>query len=255
MSQSSHHQRSRSIQQIRLEQRLPPLPQLPVSISPITPQIRIQIPDQTVYAPYHDKSDEEDGLPEDEMVGLREGGRRRTMNLAPSPQTPYRDSPSPAAPAIEVSPAASIEANSKPPEYEPMYDYLRTRRTPYTSPNSNAFLSPTSAPQSPVDYMPYRDWIDRPYIITLSPLSPMTRPSPSEPAPPSYEELYRQYSCPQRQGELADLVRQMDSATEWAEEICKFVAGMVILSLCVVGVGLAFNWGRGWGPPNQGRRW
>lgn len=246
------HQRSRSIPQIRLEQQLPPIPHLPVSLSPLTPQIHIQIPGAVIYAPYHDETDSEDELSEDETVGMREDAQRQHSHLSPIFRTSYGGSAASTAPSIELSPAVSEETNT-PPAYEPMYDYLRSRPNPFTSPNSNAFLSPTSRPHSPVDFMPYRDSVDHPFIITLSPLSPMSRPPPGEPAPPSYEELYLQHQCPHRQGELAELVRQMDSEGEWADEICKFVFGMVMLSLCIVAVGLAFNWGKGWGPPNVGR--
>lgn len=263
------HKRTRSIPQIRLEQPLPALPLLPPSISPITPQISIEIPDPVPYEPYRDETGD-DGLPEEEMVGLRIGRLARrpishlTLSpLSPSPQTPYLDSPSqrslfrdsPASnPSISVSPAETLAEQSKPepPEYEPMYDYLRSRPTvhAFTSPNSNTFLSPTSAPQSPVDYTPYRDSAEHPFIITLSPLSPTS--GREQQPPPSYEELYLQHPCPHRQGELAALVRQMDSEYSVSEEICKFMLGMCMLALCIVGVGLAFNWGRGWGPPGGG---
>jgi hypothetical protein len=266
---NNQHPRQKPVPQIRLAQPLPPLPPvLPQSISPTSPRIRIAIPEQPLHERYRDSSPEENELPEVRMEGLRDGRRRPTPSqrvtlLSPlTPlRSPFRDMPSPTTPVIEISPAADLEsreeeeAPSKPPDYEPMYDYLRSRPiNPFTSPNSNTFLSPTSRPQSPVDYMPYSDDVDHPFIITLSPLSPLSRPG--EQAPPSYEELYMQHPCPQRQEELAELVRMMDGEGGRAEEICKFVIGMVMLTLCVVGVGLAFNWGRGWGPPpNQGRGW
>jgi hypothetical protein len=165
--------------------------------------------------------------------------------------------------SIEVSPKTTTpparqDESSKPPEYEPMYDYLRSHPqmiNPFASPNSNGFLSPTSHAQSPVDITPYRD---EPFIITLSPLSPHSRPqhqNHGEAGLPSYEELYLQHPTVPRQNELLELVRQMDSEGNRAEDVCKFVLGMILLALTVVGVGLAFNWGKGWGPHQcHGRR-
>lgn len=287
-------QRERSVPQIRLEQ---PLPEVPLPISPITPRIRIQIPDQLPYEPYRDEESEEESSGSGEvgqangkiLRGVREqysdnhlspivssrDPRRQLVEL----HTTYREQLSPSSPvsrsgisisisrpqspsivpsnasqvSVHVSPRTitpPVQQNNqtKPPEYEPMYDYLRSLPRPihfFTSPNSNTFLSPTSRPESPVDYDPYHD---EPFIITLSPLSPSSRPNRQEVAPPSYEELYLQHSSPRRQDELHDLVRQMDSEGSWAEEICKFIVGMIMLALCVVGVGLAFNWGKGGGP-------
>lgn len=280
-----NHQRDRSVPQIRLEQPLPPLPLLPPSGSPVTARIRIQIPDQLQYEPYHDEeSDGEEHSASEEVE--RSQNKRRVKkpysdnhlspispSLAPlsptresyrdhlSPISPTRISISishPQSPSSQISPRSTSPApedQSNPPEYAPMYDYLRSLPRPihaFTSPNSNTFLSPTSLPQSPTDFMPYRDSIEHPFIITLSPLSPrQPNNGEGEEGPPSYEELYLQHPCPHRQGELQELVRQMDAEGHWAEEICKFVIGMVMLSLCVVGVGLAFNWGKGWGPPGQ----
>lgn len=305
-----NHHRERSIPQIRLEQPLPPLPLLPLPISPNTPTIRIQVPDQLSYEPYHDEESDEEGASASEEIGGRQDGRGRrkqpyadnhlspiTPSQASSPtggsHTPYRDHLSPKSPTSRTAFSFSIsrpqspsnasattsqisprtvnptsaqehqEEQCKPPEYEPMYDYLRSRPRPihaFTSPNSNTFLSPTSGPQSPTDFMPYRDDVDHPFIITLSPLSPQHLPhaqnqdGEGEEGLPSYEELYLQHQCPHRQDELQQLVRQMDAEGNMAEEICKFVVGMIMLGLCVVGVGLAFNWGRGWDPPcGEGR--
>lgn len=84
----------------------------------------------------------------------------------------------------------------------------------------------------------------------------MSRPAPGEPAPPSYEELYLQHPCPRAQTELAQLVRDMDAEGGTAEEVCKFMVGMLMLAICVVGVGFSFNWGKGWGPDAyQGQTW
>jgi hypothetical protein len=295
-----NHRRGESIPQIRLEQPLPPLPRLPLPVSPVTPSIRIQIPDQIPFERYHDEESDEDSVFEGaRRDGLRKPQRndnhlspispsRSPLSLSRESTTPYRDQLSPTSPisrsgisisisrpqspsiassngsqiSISVGPsqtASPIEDDqSKPPEYEPMYDYLRSSRRPihaFTSPNSNTFLSPTSRPDSPVDFgnvdfRPYHDNADHPFVITLSPLSPRSRPpqNPGEPGPPAYEELYLQHPTQQRQDELYDLVRQMDIEGNRAEEICKFVIGMIMLALVVVGVGLAFNWGKGWGP-------
>ncbi|KAH8600628.1 hypothetical protein B0O99DRAFT_286133 [Bisporella sp. PMI_857] len=194
---------------------------------------------------------------------VRSPSRLREL-YSDNPSSPSAGS-SPGTPTISISqcPSLTSSANSsrrssampseaaespKPPEYEPMYDYLRSRPPIhiFASPNSNAFLSPTSRGQSPTAFTPYTDE-ERPFVITLSPLSPHGQAqNPGEPAPPSYEELFLQYSCPQRQGELQQMVRRMDNEGEWAEEICKFICGMVILALTIVGAGFAFNWGRGW---------
>jgi hypothetical protein len=142
-----------------------------------------------------------------------------------------------------------------------MYDYLRSlsQRTSqtHTSPRSNAFLSPSSrTAETPATYSPFAPYSDnpqdpdpaspspgRPSIITLSPLSP---PSPSTP-PPSYSELYLAHPCPRQQTHLYNLVQALHQDSDpstLAEEICKFVAGLVLVGVLVIGIGFAFNWGR-----------
>jgi hypothetical protein len=146
-----------------------------------------------------------------------------------------------------------------PPDYEPMHDYLRTlalhnqqRPSRYYSPTSPTFLSPPSRTQTPGSYTVYMPYQDSPFstrsqqraVITLSPLSPTNHES-APLHPPSYEELYLQHRCPVQQSRLIELVRQMeDDGTNIAEDICKFVIGLVFVIVTVVIIGNIFNWGR-----------
>jgi hypothetical protein len=146
-----------------------------------------------------------------------------------------------------------------PPDYEPMHDYLRAlalhnqqRSSRYYSPTSNTFLSPPSRPHTPGHYTVYMPYQDSPSstrgqqraVITLSPLSP-TNDESAPLNPPSYEELYLQHRCPVQQSRLIELVRQMeDDGTNTAEQICKFVIGLVFVIITVVIIGIIFNWGQ-----------
>ena len=217
----------------RIQRRV--IPQPNGLLSPITPRSSVRSPSRMRAAqesqPYRDDPRDMSLSPNTPTIGISQCPSLASSNSS------RRSSAS----TQLVSPAES-EPN-KPPEYEPMYDYLRSRPPPInfrTSPNSNTFLSPTSHPQSPVDFFTYTDE-ERPFIITLSPLSPHTR---GEPLPPSYEELFLQYRCPQQRGELQDMVQTMNNRGEWAEDLCKFLIGMLILAVTVVGVGTAFSWGK-----------
>lgn len=206
---------------------------LQLPFSPL-PEMRIQIPFQTD-SPLSAYTDDE----------------------ATTPDSPRRYGRIMLKDSNESSPMDQTQSNNMlpPPDYEPMHDYLRAlatnppqRSARYYSPNSNTFLSPTSRPQTPRLYMPYTDSPTadgsenngRRGIITLSPLSADT---PS--APPSYEELYLQHPCPRQQSRLLELVRELeDSESNVAEEVCKFVLGLLFLVLLVLVIGLIFNWGR-----------
>ena len=218
---------------IRVQRRVHPQPN--GLLSPITPKSSVRTPSRMQASesqPYRDDPRDMSLSPNTPTIGISQ---------CPSLASSNSSRRSSASTQI-VSPAEA--ESSKPPEYEPMYDYLRSRPPPTnfrTSPNSNTFLSPASHPQSPVDFVAYTDE-ERPFIITLSPLSPHTR---GEPLPPSYEELFLQYRCPQQRGELQDMVQTMNSRGEWVEDMCKVLIGMLILAITVVGAGTAFNWGRG----------
>ena len=222
----------------RIQRRVEPQPN--GLLSPVTPRSSVRSPSRRrapEFQPYRDEPRDMSLSPNTPTIGISQCPSLASSNSS------RRSSGSTQA----VSPTDSEGEANKPPEYEPMYDYLRSRPPPIhfrTSPNSNTFLSPTSHPQSPVEYVSFTDE-ERPFIITLSPLSPHTR---GEPLPPSYEELFQQYRCPQQRDELQDMVQEMNTRGERAEDVGKFLIGMLILALTVVGVGTAFNWGKpgGW---------
>ena len=218
-----------SIPQIRLQQPLPPLPRM-----------RIQIPYQND-SPLSAYTD-------DTFLTPNSPKQRSRIVLKDSNEgSPIDGSQAECQQGSRTQPA--------PPDYKPIHDYLRTlvltrqeRSSRYYSPTSNTFLSPSSRPLSPSIYMPYSDSPSdqRRAIITLSPLSPTgnnNRQTPTD--PPSYEELYLQHPCPIQQSRLLELVRQLEeSESNLAEDVCKFVVGLVFVVITVLIVGMVFNWGR-----------
>lgn len=209
------------IPEIRLQRPLPPLPRM-----------RIQIPYQTD-SPLSAYTD-------DSFLSPSPATRQSRIALKDSNES----SP------IDGNQTEHEQGQRQPPEYEPMYDYLRAlalhqqaHSARHSSPTSNTFLSPTSF------YMPYSDSTPsgdgQLAVITLSPLTP---PSPGQSTagdPPAYEELYLQHPCPAQQTRLLELVRQLeDNETSVAEEICKFLIGIVSIILVILIFGIVFNWGR-----------
>ncbi|RDL31071.1 uncharacterized protein BP5553_09860 [Venustampulla echinocandica] len=122
--------------------------------------------------------------------------------------------------------------DSQPPEYEPMYDYLRSK-TPEapqaygTSPPHGLCLVVGPAPQEP-----YRD-------------EPLQEPDDdSQHPPPSYQDLYRER---ERDIELGNLERELGLADsdpqEQVEDIFKWLVAMLIIILTLAAVATAFNVG------------
>ena len=221
----------RLVRQLRLEQPLPPVP-----------EIRLQIPYQfgSPLSAYTDDSTTTSAIQHSAPVSKE--SRRASSNGG-----------------CEAGNVEGQRSELPPPEYEPRHDYLlalalhrQERSSRYYSPTSNTFLSPSSHPQTPVLYTPciaYRDALtsptgERAFFVTLSPLSPSG--AESEPLnPPSYEELYLQHPCPDQQSRLMELVRQMDGTEmDVAEEVFKFVMGLIFVLTSVIVIGVIFNWGR-----------
>lgn len=161
---------------------------------------------------------------------------RLTQSLPPLPSedalplAPYHDDPA----DDEVADVeARIEGNqtelNEPPEYEPMHDYLASRvhRLSEVRPPDYELSLQDHTHDIPLQYQePYRD---DPFIITID---------PNQPPPPSYEALYVQ-----TQMELERLDDEIDPDIGHAEDVCKWMVSMVLITLTIVAVGFAFNWG------------
>ncbi|TVY89985.1 hypothetical protein LAWI1_G005842 [Lachnellula willkommii] len=144
----------------------------------------------------------------------------------------YRDDPEPAEEDVEEG-TEHVGANqtealpSEPPEYQPMYDYLRAhqlRNPPLPEPCSVS--DSVQVPIAPPPFEPYRDEPDEPFV----------------PPPPSYNDLYREHEM-----EMQNLERALDAEgdpIERTEDLCKWVVAMLLITLTVASVGTAFNWGR-----------
>ncbi|CAG8975266.1 hypothetical protein HYALB_00007967 [Hymenoscyphus albidus] len=146
---------------------------------------------------------------------------------------PYRDDPE-AAEREVVRIDGATPRPSDPPEYQPMYDYLRSKQVTSahppaygTSPSSSFLPMVTEAPPSLEE--PYRD---ESFVITID----------SSPPPPSYHEIYRQHEI-----DMDNMQRALDSESdpaEQTEDIYKWIVAMLLIVLTVSCVGTAFNWGR-----------
>ncbi|TVY28245.1 hypothetical protein LHYA1_G003270 [Lachnellula hyalina] len=150
----------------------------------------------------------------------------------------YRDDPEPSEEEGEEG-AERVGANqaealpSEPPEYQPMYDYLRAhqlRHPPLPEPHSVS--DSLQVPIAPPRFEPYRDEPDEPFVVDIDTSQP----------PPSYNDLYREHEI-----EMQILERTLDAEgdpVESTEDICKWVVAMLLITLTVASVGTAFNWGR-----------
>jgi len=151
----------------------------------------------------------------------------------------YRDDPEPSEEEGEEG-AERVGADqaealpSEPPEYQPMYDYLRAhqlRHPPLPEPYSVS--DSLQVPIAPPPFEPYRDEPDEPFVVEID---------TSQPPPPSYNDLYREHEI-----EMQILERTLDAEgdpVESTEDICKWVVAMLLITLTVASVGTAFNWGR-----------
>lgn len=126
---------------------------------------------------------------------------------------------------------ASSTPDSQPPEYEPMYDYLRSK-TP-EAPEIYGISPPHGQCPiaGPVPQEPYRD-------------EPFEEPVDDSQPPPPYRDLYRERD---RDIELANLERELglthSNPREQAEDIFKWLVAMLIIFLTLGAVGTAFNVG------------
>ncbi|QSZ32197.1 hypothetical protein DSL72_001768 [Monilinia vaccinii-corymbosi] len=161
---------------------------------------------------------------------------RLTQSLPPLPLedilpcAPYHDDPAgeDAALVTERTDGNQAERN-EPPEYEPMHDYLASRvhRLSQMRPPQYMSLSQDHTHDIPLQHQePYRD---DPFIITID---------PNQPPPPSYETLYVQ-----TQTALDVLNDEIDPDIGHAEDVFKWLVSMVLITLTIVAVGFAFNWG------------
>ncbi|KAF4625671.1 hypothetical protein G7Y89_g12494 [Cudoniella acicularis] len=188
----ANHRRVPSVSHTRLAQSLPPIP---VLLS--------DIPSQT-YIPYRDDPEEEEEAERDGEASEQDGGDEQREQTIARP--------------------------SSPPEYQPMYDYLRSKQL--SNPNSQStspIVTTVSIPVAAPALEPYRD---EPFVVTIE----------SSPPPPSYNDLYREHAI-----EMANLERSLaddGDPAERTEEIYKWVVGMLLITLTVACVGTAFNWGR-----------
>ncbi|TVY51639.1 hypothetical protein LCER1_G006165 [Lachnellula cervina] len=152
---------------------------------------------------------------------------------------PYRDDPEPAEEEAEegtehVGTNQTEALPSEPPEYQPMYDYLRAHQLrhpplPEPCPVAESVQVPVALPP----FEPYRDEPDEPFVVDID---------TSQPPPPSYNDLYREHAM-----EMQNLERTLDAEgdpIERTEDICKWVVAMLLITLTVASVGTAFNWGR-----------
>lgn len=161
---------------------------------------------------------------------------RLTQSLPPLPGEdavpiePYHDDP---ADDEDTEDGEGMEGNqtdmNDPPGYEPMHDYLvsRVRRLAQMRPPEYALSSQDHTHDIPLQHQePYRD---DPFIITID---------PNQPPPPSYEALYIQ-----TQRELEILNEEIDPDISHAEDVCKWLVSMILITLTIIAVGFAFNWG------------
>lgn len=161
---------------------------------------------------------------------------RLTQSLPPLPQedeippVPYHDDPGDDEIAEVMEGIEGNQGNTnEPPGYEPMHDYLasRVRRLAQMRPPEYEVSSQDQTNDIPLQHQePYRD---DPFIITID---------PNQPPPPSYEALYIQ-----TQTALEILNGEQDPETGHAEDICKWMVSMILITLTIIAVGFAFNWG------------
>jgi len=119
-----------------------------------------------------------------------------------------------------------------------MLDYLRQKRRPL----SIASNSPTH----PHRDEPYRDNPhpnqSSEFIITID--STLLLPIDNGAAPPAYEDIcMQQRQSDEAENEFDMFVRALDYEGGPAEDICKWILAMLLVSLCVLAVALGFNWG------------
>jgi hypothetical protein len=158
------------------------------------------------------------------------------------PPTIYRDEPDSAVEDDESTgdgirlEVTSSSRPSDPPQYQPMYDYLRSKQVTSAnppaygaSPNSSALQIITDP--TPTLHEPYRD---EPFIVSID----------SSPPPPSYQEIFRQHEIEMdSMSRVVAMESDVDPA-EQTEDIYKWIVAMLLIILTIACVGTAFNWGR-----------
>lgn len=148
--------------------------------------------------------------------------------LSISTQIPYHDDPS------ENALLVAEHSPSQPPQYMPMYDYLRSHQQQRPSHLPPAYVCPI--PTSADPSIPQEAYRDEPFVVTI------IEHDTTQPPPPSYNELYQE-----NEREIQRLMRQFeteDTPTEQTEELVKWVVAMLLICLTIAAVGTAFNWGR-----------
>lgn len=143
--------------------------------------------------------------------------------LSISTQTLHRDDP------IESVPLAG-HLPSQPPKYEPMHDYLRSHRRTISYPNH-----PRCPRRSPTQPIPQESYRDEPFVVTI------VENDPSQPPPPSYNELYRQNELELQT--LSEETYTYGTPAEQAEALVKWVVAMLLIGLTIAALGMALNWG------------
>jgi hypothetical protein len=152
------------------------------------------------------------------------------------PHAPYHDDP--ADDELEENReevTGGIEANPTdlglPPQYEPMHDYLaaRVRRLAQMRPPEYELSADQNSPHD-IPLVPQEPYRDEPFVVTID---------PDQPPPPSYETLYVE-----TQREIERLEQEMDWDVNHAEDICKWLVSMLLITLTIVAMGFAFNWGK-----------
>jgi hypothetical protein len=132
-----------------------------------------------------------------------------------------------------IESSQTVPLPSEPPEYQPMYDYLRSHQ-----PRNLQAPEPCSGPGNlriitgPPPFEPFRDEPDEPFVVDVDTSQP----------PPSYNDLYREHEI-----EMQNLERTLEvegDPIERTEDICKWIVAMLLITLTVASVGTAFNWGR-----------
>ncbi|KAM3084094.1 hypothetical protein ACMFMG_001799 [Clarireedia jacksonii] len=172
---------------------------------------------------------------------------RLTQSLPPLPQenieshAPYHDDPADDEQEgdrqeedREEEVTGGDEANpndlGQPPQYEPMHDYLaaRVRRLAQMRPPGYESSTDQSSPED-IPLVPQEPYRDEPFVITIDADQP----------PPSYETLYIQ-----TQTELERLEQELNWDANHAEDICKWLVSMLLITLTIIAAGFAFNWGK-----------
>ena len=144
------------------------------------------------------------------------------------PRAPYRDNPLP----LAVDTQIESSERSQPPDYEPMYDYLRSQNLPAFV-DASQYTLRHSIPDNSIQE-PYRD---EPFIVTIDESGNLL-------PPPSYDDSQGEVQN-QETAEDMTLMTRLDLEANHMEDIFKFLLVMLMIALTVGAVGIAFSWGSG----------